>query len=286
MREEELNSLTSLHAATKAASDKRIAELEARSSRLAESNRQLELRRQLDADGWAADVAMLRKRVSAVDRKLLQMRLIDRRGGAGRCAACFAPLHSAAQPRAGSQHARITAAQAAQALHRVELRPKQKICLLGARAACVPGPLLRLIAPLRLEDDERLDTLLDQLQRKVPGVQRPGGAARRLGQPAMAAQQQLRLRGSSAGARWGGEPCDEWGGELEAGCSGGVEGVDDYDDMTPSEASTMKGQLAAEMRAVRRQLEDLGGRAAAKARRAGVVPHAPEYGRSPRRPVA
>jgi hypothetical protein len=40
--------------------------------------RQLELRRQLDVDGWTADVTTLRKTLAAVDRKLLQMRLIDR----------------------------------------------------------------------------------------------------------------------------------------------------------------------------------------------------------------
>lgn len=40
--------------------------------------RQLELRRQLDADGWAADVTALRKTLAVVDRKLLQMRLIER----------------------------------------------------------------------------------------------------------------------------------------------------------------------------------------------------------------
>jgi coiled-coil domain-containing protein 77 len=42
------------------------------------SRRQLELRRQLDVDGWAADVTSLRKTLASVDRKLLQMRLIDR----------------------------------------------------------------------------------------------------------------------------------------------------------------------------------------------------------------
>jgi coiled-coil domain-containing protein 77 len=46
----------------------------------AASCRQLELRRQLDVDGWAADVTSLRKTLAAVDRKLLQMRLIDRCG--------------------------------------------------------------------------------------------------------------------------------------------------------------------------------------------------------------
>lgn len=46
-------------------------------------HRQLELRRQLDVDGWAADVTALRKTLAAVDRKLLQMRLIERWGGGG-----------------------------------------------------------------------------------------------------------------------------------------------------------------------------------------------------------
>eukprot|EP00878_Enallax_costatus_P033337 GHUV01036756.1.p1 GENE.GHUV01036756.1~~GHUV01036756.1.p1 ORF type:complete len:405 (+),score=164.28 GHUV01036756.1:265-1479(+) len=77
-REEELVNLASLHTSTKTAADKRIAELESRVSRLLEANRQLELRRQLDVDGWAADVTNLRKTLAAVDRKLLQMRLIDR----------------------------------------------------------------------------------------------------------------------------------------------------------------------------------------------------------------
>lgn len=77
-REEELTNLSSLHSSTKAAADKRIAELEARVARLQDSNRQLEQRRALEADGWTADVSLLRKQVAAVDRKLTQMRLIDR----------------------------------------------------------------------------------------------------------------------------------------------------------------------------------------------------------------
>jgi hypothetical protein len=40
--------------------------------------RQLELRRAQDVDGWAADVTALRKALAVVDRKLTQMRLIDR----------------------------------------------------------------------------------------------------------------------------------------------------------------------------------------------------------------
>lgn len=40
--------------------------------------RQLELRRHLDMEGWTNDVTMLRKQMTAVDRKLLEMRLVER----------------------------------------------------------------------------------------------------------------------------------------------------------------------------------------------------------------
>ena len=93
-REEELTSLSSLHASTKAAAEKRILELEARAARLQEANRQLEQRRALEADGWTADVSLLRKQLAAVDRKLTQMRLIDRcgAGAAGRGLRWLGPL--------------------------------------------------------------------------------------------------------------------------------------------------------------------------------------------------
>ena len=77
-REEELRNLASLHTSVKAAAEQRIEELESKVQRLSEANKQLELRRQLDVDGWTADVTLLRKQLAAVDRKLLQMRLIDR----------------------------------------------------------------------------------------------------------------------------------------------------------------------------------------------------------------
>ncbi len=77
-REEELVNLASLHTSTKAACERRVEELEARCARLTEANKQQELRRALDCDGWTADVTLLRKALAAVDRKLLQMRLIDR----------------------------------------------------------------------------------------------------------------------------------------------------------------------------------------------------------------
>ncbi len=40
--------------------------------------KQLEVRRALDAEGWLSDVTILRKQLAAVDRKLHQMRLMDR----------------------------------------------------------------------------------------------------------------------------------------------------------------------------------------------------------------
>ncbi|KIZ06949.1 Coiled-coil domain-containing protein 77 [Monoraphidium neglectum] len=186
-REEELTNLASLHASTKAAADKRIADLEARASRLQDSNRQLEQRRQLEVDGWGADVTLLRKQLAAVDRKLTQMRLID-----------------------------------------------------------------------RLEDDERLDTLLDQLQKKAPSV------------PAAAAGKDARGRRPR---RHGDD-----GGSSQAGGEGDA-GDDDASATMSSGIHSVKSQLAAEMRAVRRQLDELDARAGAKAERAGVAPRAANYGR-------
>ncbi len=38
------------------------------------------MRRHLDAEGWTADVTALRRTLNAVDRKLLEMRLMERWG--------------------------------------------------------------------------------------------------------------------------------------------------------------------------------------------------------------
>lgn len=86
-----------MHTATKAQGEKRIAELEARVSRLTEQNKQLDMRRQMDLEGWVSDVTFLRRAVTSVDRKLLQMRLVER------CAlhvseALHVSLNSAVQP--------------------------------------------------------------------------------------------------------------------------------------------------------------------------------------------
>lgn len=56
----------------------RIDELEGRARRLADRNRRLEGRRAADMDGWISDVTLLRKQIAAVDRKLTQMRVMER----------------------------------------------------------------------------------------------------------------------------------------------------------------------------------------------------------------
>ncbi len=70
--------LTSVHTATKSQLERRVGELEVRSAKLSESNKQLELRRHLDMEGYTADITALRKALAAVDRKLHEMRLIER----------------------------------------------------------------------------------------------------------------------------------------------------------------------------------------------------------------
>ncbi|EFJ43281.1 centriole protein [Volvox carteri f. nagariensis] len=77
-REEELVNLSSVHTTAVAQYDRRVSELELKVARLSESNRQLELRRHLDCEGWTADVSALRKTLTAVDRKLHEMRLVER----------------------------------------------------------------------------------------------------------------------------------------------------------------------------------------------------------------
>jgi hypothetical protein len=57
---------------------RRVEELELRCGRLTEVNKQLELRRHLDCEGWTADVSALRRTLTAVDRKLHEMRLVER----------------------------------------------------------------------------------------------------------------------------------------------------------------------------------------------------------------
>jgi hypothetical protein len=77
-REEELVQLAAVHSAAKAQYEGRAAELEARAARLAAANAALELRRARDAEGCAADISALRKQLAAIDRRLLQMRLVER----------------------------------------------------------------------------------------------------------------------------------------------------------------------------------------------------------------
>jgi hypothetical protein len=99
-----------------------------------------------------------------------------------------------------------------------------------------------------LDDDERLDALLDQLQKRAPTVPPARKQARAAGGPAAPAAPARRR-----------DAREESGGDSGNG----------HD--TGSGARSVTSQLASEVRAVRRQLEELGKRAAAKAERQGVV---------------
>ncbi|KAL6765160.1 centriole proteome protein [Haematococcus lacustris] len=77
-KEEELINLSSMHTHAAASADERVAELEAKISRLTAANKQLEVRRFQDQEGWSADVTSLRKQLTAIDRRLHEMRLADR----------------------------------------------------------------------------------------------------------------------------------------------------------------------------------------------------------------
>eukprot|EP00798_Chlamydomonas_sp_ICE-L_P012306 gene12306-15468_t len=79
-REHELVNLASVHTATKAQLERRVGELESKSSKLLEANKQLEMRRHMDMEGCTADITTLRKSIAAVNRKLHEMRLIERLG--------------------------------------------------------------------------------------------------------------------------------------------------------------------------------------------------------------
>lgn len=70
--------LAAVHGAAKAQYERRAADLEARCARLVEDNRALEVRRSRDVEGYLNDISLLRKQLSAIDRKLLQMRLVER----------------------------------------------------------------------------------------------------------------------------------------------------------------------------------------------------------------
>ncbi len=55
-----------------------MVDLEGRVSKLTEQNRQLETRRHMDMEGFTADITNLRKMLAATDRKLHEMRLVQR----------------------------------------------------------------------------------------------------------------------------------------------------------------------------------------------------------------
>lgn len=77
-REMEYSQLESMHMAVKAELEQRVQELESKVAKAKEKLKQAEHRRALDSEGFTNDVSLLRKQLSAVDRKLHQMRLQSR----------------------------------------------------------------------------------------------------------------------------------------------------------------------------------------------------------------
>lgn len=98
-REMEYSQLESMHMAVKGELEQRVQELEIKVTKSKEKVKQAEHRRAMDAEGFTNDVSLLRKQLTAVDRKLHQMRLqnrledderlhgllqkLERKGGAG-----------------------------------------------------------------------------------------------------------------------------------------------------------------------------------------------------------
>ena len=79
-KQSELLALEKTFAAARDQYASRIADLESKISKLTSINRQLETRRSLDLEGFVNEVSLLRKKLSVVDRRLHQMRLIERLG--------------------------------------------------------------------------------------------------------------------------------------------------------------------------------------------------------------
>ncbi|MEW5301830.1 MAG: hypothetical protein WDW36_004665 [Sanguina aurantia] len=77
-KEEELSALSSAHASSSTQYERRVVELEAKTGRLSEANRVLELRRHMDMEGFDSDVSNLRRQLTSVERKLNEMRLVER----------------------------------------------------------------------------------------------------------------------------------------------------------------------------------------------------------------
>lgn len=77
-RELEVGRLESMHTAVKSQYEQRVQDLESKWLKTKDKLKQAEYRRVLDAEGFTNDVSLLRKQLAAVDRKLHQMRLLDR----------------------------------------------------------------------------------------------------------------------------------------------------------------------------------------------------------------
>ncbi|KAK9844770.1 hypothetical protein WJX74_006686 [Apatococcus lobatus] len=77
-RQSDMAKLEAAHSASQGQSETHTHELQEKLERAQEAVRQLEIRRALDQEGWDSDVTLLRRQMSAVDRKMHQMRLVGR----------------------------------------------------------------------------------------------------------------------------------------------------------------------------------------------------------------
>eukprot|EP00884_Botryococcus_braunii_P009152 jgi/Botrbrau1/18238/Bobra.53_1s0092.1 len=77
-RELELADLQCQHRELKETLEDKVRNLTSRLAKAMEANKQLDLRRAMDMEGWSNDVGLLRKRLAAAERKLKEMKLIER----------------------------------------------------------------------------------------------------------------------------------------------------------------------------------------------------------------
>eukprot|EP00210_Caulerpa_lentillifera_P000787 g762.t1 len=79
-KDDEIFNLEQILNSVKEDYERRTTELEEKSSRLSAKNKQLETRRSLDKEGFVSEISLLRKKLEVIDRRLHQMRLVERLG--------------------------------------------------------------------------------------------------------------------------------------------------------------------------------------------------------------
>ncbi|GMH33975.1 hypothetical protein BSKO_01809 [Bryopsis sp. KO-2023] len=94
--EDEISGLETVHASMKGQYEQRASDLETKVQKLTEKNKQIEYRRALDLEGFTSDISLLRKQLLVLDRKLHQMRLLDRLEGDERLDAILKSLEKRA----------------------------------------------------------------------------------------------------------------------------------------------------------------------------------------------